>query len=74
MKTHRLMLWTALVALGATAVLCAVIIWQSLERGQPVVAAVGAAVGALVLWQVAFTVRTPLWDAGRLTWKTRGRS
>jgi len=74
MKPHRLALWIALVTLCATALLCAVNAWQSLLRGQPFLAAFSATVGALMVWLVVFIVRTLLWDAGRLTRRTRGRS
>ena len=74
MKAHRLMLWMALVALCTAVVLFTVIVWQSLQQSRPVVAAVAAAVGALMVWHVAFIMRTLLWDMGRLTWKTRSRS
>ena len=74
LKPYRIALWTALIAFCITVVICAEIVWQSFARGQPFLAALGIGVGALMVLMVVFTVRVLLWDAGRLVWRTRGKS
>jgi len=69
LRLHRFILLIAITAFSLAVAIFTKIVWQSFASGQFSLAVLSAAIGALMVWGVAFSVRTLLWDLGRLALK-----